>query len=313
MKSVGLAHQFFTKPCDPEALRAAVRRACGMLDRLVDPRHKALVARVKCVPSSPLAFRSLLAELESAEPSAEHLGRIISRNVGMTAKLLQLVSSGFFGSPQKSSDPARWVAFLGIETLRLLVCSAGAMRFTEWSLPADCSLGALGKHSRKVADGARAIAAHEIDDPAVIGRAYLAGLLHDVGHFVCADQVPQSYASARARSRAERAPIWEVEKTIWGTTHAEVGACLLALWGAPQAIVDAVAFHHCPSLSDAPGFGPLVAVHVAAAVAAAEALRLPLDHRLVDFGYLTRIRCADRLDAWCDLCRAAGRMMNYGC
>jgi HD-like signal output (HDOD) protein len=306
MKTVGLAHQFFTKPCDSEALRAALLRACGTLDRLPDARHKALVARVKCVPSSPLAFRSLFAELESAEPSAERLGRIVSRDVGMTANLMQLVNSGFFGSPQTGSDPARWAAFLGVETLRLLVLCAGAIRCAELCLPADCSLSALRKHSRQVADGAVAIAAHETDDPTEIGRAYLAGLLHDVGLFVFADQAPHCYAGVCAMSRAQRSPVWEVEKAVQGTTHAEVGASLAALWGASEAIVEVIAFHHCPSLSDAPGFGPLAAVHVADAVATADALDLPLDARLVDSEYLARVGCADRLDAWRDLCRPAG-------
>jgi HD-like signal output (HDOD) protein len=306
MKTVGLAHQFFTKPCDPGALRAAVSRACGALGCLQDRGHKALVARVKCVPSSPLACRSLLAELEAAEPSAERLGRIVSRDVGLTAKLLQLVSSGFFGFPQRGNDPARWAAFLGIETLRLLVLSAGVVNYAERNLPAECSVGTLNKHSRKVADGAMAITAYETGDPAVIGQAYLAGLLHDVGRPVLADQFPDCCARAWSRSRAQRPSVCEMEKAVLGTTHADVGAGLMALWGAPEAIVDAVWLHHCPSRSDASRFGPLAAVHVADAAATAAALGLPLDARLVDSEFLARVGCADRLDAWWDLCRTAG-------
>jgi HD-like signal output (HDOD) protein/CheY-like chemotaxis protein len=304
-RAVGVAHQFFTKPCDSESLRAAVVRACGAMERLPDAGHRALVAGVRCVPSSPSAYRALVTELESGQPSAHRLGRIIARDVGMAAKLLQLVSSGFFGSPPRSGDPARWAAFLGVETLRLLVAAATEMQQSERCFPTGCSLGALGLHSCRVADGARAIAACESADPDVIRNAYLAGLLHDVGLFVLAARLPHCYAAARARSLAQRSSIWEVERAVLDTTHAEVGASLLALWGSPPAIVEAVEFHHRPSLSDSQSFSPLAAVHVANAVAIADARDLPIDERRVDAEYLARIGCASRLGRWRELCCGA--------
>ncbi len=176
------------------------------------------------------------------------------------------------------------------------------MRLAEWCFPAGCSLGVLGRHSRRVADGARAIAAGESADPDVIRDAYLAGLLHDVGLFVLAVHLPHCYAAAQATSLAQRSSLWEVEQAVLDATHAEVGASLLALWGTPAAIVEAAEFHHDPRRSGATGFSPLAAVHVANAISGADARGLPPE-RWVDSEYLAGIGCADRLGAWCGLCR----------
>ena len=303
LKTVGLAHQFFTKPCDSGTLRAAVARACLLRDRLNHDEWRQLVSRVRCVPSSPAAYSALVAELESAKPSADRLGEIVSRDVGMTANLLQLVSSGFFGSPLRSTDPARWTASLGIETVRLLVGSAGAIRPMEAGHPSSSPLEALGEHSRNVARWARAIAAAETDDATLAGHAYLGGLLHDVGQWVLAEHRPQCHAQTQARSRAESIPVWEAEDRCLGATHADLGGYLLGLWGAPDTVVDAVLFHHRPSLSSGAGFSPLAAVHVANAVADAAARSDPLDAAPVDVEYVTRIGCADRLGAWCKICQ----------
>ncbi len=230
LRAVRVAHQFFTKPCDSESLRGAVSRACDALERLPDAGAPGDGGRRTMRAQFAAGLPVLLAELESGKPAADRLGRIVVRDVGMAAKLLQLVGSGFFGSPPQSGDPARWAAFLGVETLRLLVSSAGAMRLAEWCFPTGCSLVVLGRHSRRVADGARAIAARESADPEVIRDAYLAGLLHDVGLFVLAARLPHCYAAARVASLARRSPIWEVERAVLETTHADVGASLLALW-----------------------------------------------------------------------------------
>ena len=105
MRTVEVAHQFLTKPCDSEDIKATVMRACRLADRLGDPWHRELVSRVTSVPSSLSAYPELAAELEAAEPSVDRVGEIVARDVGTAAKLLQLVSSSFFGSPRATSDP----------------------------------------------------------------------------------------------------------------------------------------------------------------------------------------------------------------
>ena len=81
MRTVNVAHQFLTKPCDSEDIKATVMRACRLADRLQDPWHRELVSRVRSVPSPMSAFIPLVAELETAEPSLERVGRFVARDV----------------------------------------------------------------------------------------------------------------------------------------------------------------------------------------------------------------------------------------
>ena len=305
LRTVKVAHQFLTKPCDSEDIKATVTRACRLGDRLRDPWHRELVSRVDSVPSSLSVHIRLAVELNSAAPSLERVGAIVAGDVGATAKLLQLVSSSFFGAPRASSDPAQWAGWLGIDTVRALVLKEGAVHALRADAPASSSLEALNGHSLKVARSAQALMESETDGMAQVEQAYLAGLLHDVGLFLLVQHLPQRVLHVWAAARSARVSAWDIEQADFGVTHAEIGGYLLALWGAHDAIVETTALHHTPALSAETRFGLLTAVHVANAVADAADLGIPVAPPLVDLEYLERIGCAGQLPAWCELCRAA--------
>jgi HD-like signal output (HDOD) protein len=305
MRTVGVAHQFLTKPSDSDAVRATILRACRLRDRLRDPWHCALVSRVAFVPSSPSARAALSAELESAEPSVQRVGRIVSRDVGLSTRLLQLVSSGFFGPPQISPVPADWTALLGLDTIRRLlrddIAEPAAARDAAWSEGVEM----LTAHSLRVAACAKALAESDKALAARSGCAYLAGLLHDVGLFVLADHAPERWSQMRAAALSAKEPAWRIEQARYGVTHADLGGYLLALWGVPDVLVEAAAGHHAPGACPEAALDVLTAVHVADAAALAAEMGVPVESPFVDREYLGRIGCAERLGRWCQLCREA--------
>jgi HD-like signal output (HDOD) protein len=106
------------------------------------------------------------------------------------------------------------------------------------------------------------------------------------------------------KSRAEQRPVWQVEQEIFGSTHADVGAYLLTLWGLADPITEAVALHHQPFRCAVPEFSPTVAVHVANVFAhelAGTDLTGPRPQ--LDIAYLTSLGLAGRIDAWRESCR----------
>ena len=121
--------------------------------------------------------------------------------------------------------------------------------------------------------------------------------------FILAENLPGRYGQAWTSSRGRKVSLWDIEHGRFGTTHAEIGGYLLALWGAPDAIVDAASFHHRPARSPDAAFSPLAAVHVANAAVIAADLEIPGDTAPVDGQYLARIGCAGRLGAWRDVCQ----------
>jgi HD-like signal output (HDOD) protein len=102
---------------------------------------------------------------------------------------------------------------------------------------------------------------------------------------------------ARRESREE----WEAEQQLLGTTHAEIGACLLSAWGMPIGIVEACALHHLPTQLFTRDFSPLTAVHVANALT--HAPEQGTTGLKVDQDYLRELGLQDRIEEWQALCQ----------
>jgi HD-like signal output (HDOD) protein len=309
LKAVGPSHQFLTKPCDSESLKATVAKACKLRDRLTNDALRQLASRTTAVPTLPHTYWQILAELESPSASMQHVSELIAQDVGMSAKVLQLTSSGFFGTPQRISDPRRAASLFDLETIRALFTTTETFcsPFDVAEPLQGCPLEYMVAHCLTVAENARAIAAAEGCDAGMVEDAYLAGLLHDVGILVLARHMPERYLEYLSASELQRTPIWKMEGSDFNATHADIGGYLLALWGLPDAVVDATAWHHTPSSSDAREFGPLTAVHVADALshdAFAEQLGLA---EWLDLAHLERLGTTHRLDRWRELCRANTR------
>lgn len=167
---------------------------------------------------------------------------------------------------------------------------------------------AVWKHSIAVGAMSKRIAAADGGDTQQADHALMAGLLHDSGKLILAAHVPEGYGRALNLARERRIPDWQAERETLETTHGEVGAYLLGLWGLPDPIVEAVAFHHCPEACPGRTFSPLTAVHVADAFE--NAMRSEGDSDtppLLRDEYLQNIRLAHRLDAWRQMCEQTGR------
>jgi HD-like signal output (HDOD) protein/CheY-like chemotaxis protein len=302
LKAVGTAHQFLTKPMDSQSLKASVARACSLRDQLTGDRFKEMVSRVRAVASVPARHAELLAELASAEGSTERLGEVVAGDVALTAKVLQLTSTSFFGTPQRCSDPRRAVQLFDLDTLRLLASSPEVFHPLEPGRFPNHLWEDLTDHSRQVAAAAREIARCETSDATFLDDAYLAGMLHDIGIFILADFVADDYRSLLAAKR-EGETLWEAELRICGESHADVGGYLIGLWGLPDPVVQAVALHHCPQKASPAAFSPLVAVHVANALVGDVFSDLGGTSGPVDQKYLDSIGLAERLPVWAEACR----------
>jgi HD-like signal output (HDOD) protein len=301
LRLVGPAHQYLSKPCDAEELRAAVARAFALRDLLSNDRLKQLATRIKSLPTIPALYQQLTNELRKEDASMEQIGEIISRDIGMTAKILQLVNSAFFGLPQPISSPAEAVMYLGLSTVRALVLSLQV--FSQFKNPklAGFSLDALANHSWKTAVLARRIARAESRDTKMMDQCFLAGLMHGIGRIILADGLPEQYSKVWEEARQKHLPLWEVEKAEFGASHADVGAYLLGLWGLPNPIVEAVVFQHSPSLCVVTEFSPLAAVHVAS-VFAHEKDGATAESVHIDEDYLTKLGLKDRIVEWREIC-----------
>lgn len=305
IKSVRFAHQCLSKPCDVEVLKQTLAKLFALRDILSDESIKKIVSQIESLPSLPAIYTQIMAEMQSDDPSIKNVGAIISRDISMTAKILQVVNSVFFGLPQKISNPQQAVMLLGLETIKSLVLSVKI--FSEFSQKKNSwfNLDAIFNHSISVSTHAKAIVKSEKMNQEVINYSLMAGLLHDLGKLILATNFKDTYRQLLTESQNSTHELWELEYETFGTTHAEIGAYLMGLWNLENPIIEAIAFHHCPTKSVSTQMGLLAAVHVANALDHAEGL--PQDQQMdlqYDDEYLDRLGVADRIPEWRQLCIA---------
>jgi HD-like signal output (HDOD) protein len=267
LRSIAPAHQYMAKPCDPEELKMRLAQAFAMRDLLSNPAVKAVVAGLKSVPSLPLLYDELMAELQSEKSSLARIGKIISTDVGMTAKILQLANSAFIGLRCQVSNPEHAVSLIGIDTVRTLVLSVHVFSQYEAHTEVASHLPVLWKHSVEVASLAQRIATSEGCSKSAKEEAFTAGLLHDMGRIVLLAEMPAQYRSILDRQEAEGGDRLSLEVEILGCTHAQLGAYLMGIWGLPDPLVHAVAFHHSPAAAGEKKLSAVLAVHAADAIA----------------------------------------------
>jgi DNA-binding NarL/FixJ family response regulator len=120
MKSVFVAHMFLSKPCDPALLQSVVDRACRLNSILRSDELRATAGKVQMLPTAPKTYVALNGALAVPTCSVATIVQIIERDVGLSAKLLQLVNSAFFGLPKRISSLTDTVTYLGFATIKNL-------------------------------------------------------------------------------------------------------------------------------------------------------------------------------------------------
>lgn len=302
---VGPIHQYLPKPCDPELLRFSLSRIAALRDILSVDKLRAVLALLEGLPSLPSLYRDLMRQFESPDGSLREVGQIVSRDMGMSAKVIQLANSAFFGARNPIPNPEAAVAALGMDTVKALALSVCVFSVFEDRALKEFRLHPLWEHSTAVAALAKRIALAEHADRGVVDRAFTAGLLHDVGKLVFAAMLPMDCRKVLTAVRAEGRAMHEVEREVIGASHGEVGAYLLGLWGFSEDIIEALSFHHRPRESGSSEFGVLTAVHASNVLAHQfHPTDLPLGQMEIDQAYLSEVRKASRLSEWREICQA---------
>jgi len=190
------------------------------------------------------------------------IGELISQDISLTAKVLQIVNSAFFGLSRKISNPTEAVTFLGANIIKSLILYIKI--FSSFKMPEENQnfINNIWLHSIKVADISKKISKYYTKNISISEGAYIASILHDIGKIVLL-QIPNYYNDIIELISVEKISYQEAEYRLFHTSHSEVGAYLLGIWGLPEEIVEAVAYHHKPSKTENDEFTILTFVHIA--------------------------------------------------
>lgn len=306
MKSVGASHQYLAKPCNPEVLRSTIEQACSLRSLLASKSLQRMITQLKTLPSLPSLYVEIMEALRSENGSLSTVGEIIAKDVGMTAKILQLVNSAYFGLINSVTNPVQAVNLLGLDTIKSLVLSVNVFSKIDESKLMGIPIAPLWKHSMLTGSCARALAKLERLNKSEVDDTFMAGMLHDIGIIVLVLNLPAKYNEVLTLAKEEGLDLSDAEQRIFGATHSEVGGYLLALWGLPDNIVEAVFFHHRCSESKENKFGLTTAVNVANSLVGAEHPCFKIGAfnftPKIDTGQLERIGMADSIQKWSEEC-----------
>jgi len=190
-----------------------------------------------------------------------------------------------------------------METVKALVITVHIFSEFKQAVESGLPLSALWDHCMATGMFAKAIAQDMNLDLGEISDTFMSGLLHDVGKLVLAVSLPERYRDVLALVNEAGKSYYESELEVFGTTHAQVGAYLMGLWGLANPIVEAIAFHHVPSECPISGFSAVTAVHVADVLDNVKGSDdLEQVGLLLDLDHLEKLKLMDRLALWKTIC-----------
>ena len=195
--------------------------------------------------SPPILYYQLREKLDDPNTSFEDLSTVIMTDPAMSARLLKIVNSAFYGFDDKVDTLAHALNIIGTEQLTDLALAAiVTSKFKD--IPRDLiNMETFWMHSIACGIAARKIAKHI---PGVEAeKMYLGGMLHDIGSLIFFKESPEDAKKILLRCRESGENLFKVEKEILGYDHAEVGALLLTEWKLPEKLVQMVKYHHQPA------------------------------------------------------------------
>jgi len=207
-----------------------------------------VASAIKSFPGMPGTAVRLLALIDDPAMRVSQIEEILRHDPGLTANVLRLANSAYFGIPSKVGSIRQAVILLGLKRLIQMVIAACVSAIMDKPVPGyDLPPGELWRHSIAVSVAAEGLvkelkieAAEEI---------FTAALLHDVGKLVLGDFIKDEFK--QIETAVSQGISFEVaEKIVLGTNHADIGARILTNWLLPSEIVNAVQFHHAPEASE---------------------------------------------------------------
>jgi len=243
VESIGLYHQYYTKPCDTIMLEEGINESFRLYDILRDNIAREIVTKARTLPVIPDIYIRIQQLLSDPETSIGDIAGMIEEDISLTTNILRLVNTPFFGLRSNIQDINHAVSLLGVDLIRNMILTVNVFEKSIVKIE-GFSLYELMKHSVRVANFCKVIAKHEGVHDRELDKYFISGLLHDIGKVIFYNGYAEEYKKIISSISESVNSINKSEKINMGVTHSQTGAYLLGLWGFDKDIVYAVANHH---------------------------------------------------------------------
>ncbi len=260
LRNTRIVHQSLAKPSSGKDIIRIIERAIQLRESLNNEELLKFVNGIDELPSLPEVYLKLEKEINSPNSSIDRISNIITTDPIITAKILQLSNSAFFGLPMHITNIKQALNFLGIKIMQNLVLSIKLFKSIDSDNPNSKIFQEVWTHSNKVAFLAKQISEMTDLSKNLSEESFLSGLLHDIGKLIILENMKETKFS-------DLNELKEFETKSLNTNHAALGAYLLGIWGLPDTIVEAVAYHHNTELINFNDNTPSLFVFVADKIA----------------------------------------------
>ena len=210
-------------------------------------RLDSLVQQVGSLPTLPSVIAKVNEQVNNPKTSALDLAQTILEDQALTARLLRLVNSPFYGFPRRIATVTEAVTILGFRPVRNLLLTASIVDLMVTEEVPEFSPTSLWEHAVATAVGASLLARYSRHEDRE--EVFVAGLLHDVGKVVLFHFLTKEFITVLETARSEDIPIRAAEHRLLGFTHDQVGRLMAERWKLPVRLSEAIGCHHRPDLA----------------------------------------------------------------
>ncbi|MFA7330806.1 MAG: HDOD domain-containing protein [Candidatus Delongbacteria bacterium] len=207
-------------------------------------RIRRIAQGIHDLPTLPTVVAKIIELVDNPRTNAATLARLISSDPGLTARMLKMANSAYYGFPKRIGTINLAIVVLGFNTVRDLAVSASLVERVSLNYEGNDLLGDFWEHSVSTAVAARML--QRLSPSRSAGEAFVAGLLHDIGRLVVARYLPDEFIKVQGLVEQGEQGIWQIEHEVLGMGHAEIGGLLCRHWNLPEALCEAITWHHAP-------------------------------------------------------------------
>ncbi|HSO18512.1 MAG TPA: HDOD domain-containing protein [Desulfosarcina sp.] len=210
-----------------------------------NPKLKAIIRRIDDLPTLPRSVFRITEMVNNPRSSARDLAQVITDDQVLTARLLRLVNSSFYGFPQRITTVTRAIVLLGFDAIRHLLLTTSVFDiFSDRNKDLTAAREKLWDHSLGCAVAAKVIGKHIRHEK--IEELFVCALLHDIGKIVLMVYAPQDYEAVTRLAAQRDGLLIDAEEDLLGYTHVETGRLLAERWNLPSMVAEVIYAHHAP-------------------------------------------------------------------
>ena len=249
--SAGYAQQIIPKPWIDQELKEIIRSALrqSSQQKKYSPQFQKLINSMPLLPALPESYTQVQSCIMDDDVDIEKMADIIGQDIGLSTTMLHWANSALFGQRFRVDTIKKAIVVLGTDIVSNLILSEAVVEsFSHATCEANCfNLKAFRKHSMATAILARLlIKSVHASNTNLQDRAFIAGLLHDLGKLVATTHFSKKFSAATQLAKQQNCLLFEAEQKLFGTTHAEIGSFLAEWWALPHFIVATISSHHTP-------------------------------------------------------------------